>query len=179
MGATMTFTPSGRFLKQPCADVGDGFQLPRAAVALDELAGQRARLEPEHDLVRGLRDFREGAEREDDRRGRYGNFCLACRALPDGHFLRHAVVLYADFGGVHEVAADRDERIEIVRGDKAGLAGRNSSGEVQLPKRWAGMTASARMYVVRCFQPPKGTDITLTVVTSQTWTRSLSSSSPS
>ena len=53
--------------KQPCADVGDGFQLPRAAVALDELAGQRARLEPEHDLVRGLRDFREGAEREDDR----------------------------------------------------------------------------------------------------------------
>ena len=107
--------------KQPCADVGDGFQLPRAAVALDELAGQRARLEPEHDLVRGLRDFREGAEREDDRRGRYGNFCLACRALPDGNLLRHAVVLYADFRGVHEIAADLDERIEIVRGDKAGL----------------------------------------------------------
>lgn len=62
-----------------------GFQLPRAAVALDELAGQRAGLEPEHDLVRGLRDFREGAEREDDRRGRYGHFGLACRALPDGH----------------------------------------------------------------------------------------------
>ena len=73
--------------KQPCADVGDGFQLPRAAVALDELAGQRAGLEPEHDLVRGLRDFREGAEREDDRRGRYGDFGFACRALPDGHFL--------------------------------------------------------------------------------------------
>ena len=71
--------------------------------------------------MRGLRDFREGAEREDDRRGRYGNFCLACRALPDGNLLRHAVVLYADFRGVHEIAADLDERIEIVRGDKAGL----------------------------------------------------------
>ena len=53
--------------KQPCADVGDGFQLPRAAVALDKLAGQRAGLEAEHDLVRGLRDFREGAEREERR----------------------------------------------------------------------------------------------------------------
>ena len=56
-----------------------------------------------------------------DRRGRYGNFGLACRALPDGHFLRHAVVLYADFRGVHDIAADLDECIEIVRGDKAGL----------------------------------------------------------
>lgn len=107
--------------KQPCADVGDGFQLPRAAVAFDELAGQRTGLEPEHDLMRGLRDFREGAEREDDRRGRNGDFGLTGRALADGNLLRHAVVLYADFRGVHEIAADLDERVEIVRGDKAGL----------------------------------------------------------
>ena len=111
----------GQVFNQPCTDVGDGLQLPRAAVAFDELAGQRAGLEPEDDLVRGLRDFREGAEREEDRRGRYGNFGLACRALPDGYFLRHTIVLYADFRGVHEVAADLDERVEIVRGDKAGL----------------------------------------------------------
>lgn len=72
---------------QPCPDVGDGLQLPRAAVALDELAGQRAGLEPEHDLVRGLRDFGESTERVENSRGGDGDFGLAGRALPDGHFL--------------------------------------------------------------------------------------------